>query len=36
LRASHFAETAAEEPVRIIVWWEPSQIASGKPLSGCV
>ena len=34
--ASHFAETAAEAPVRISVWCEPSQIASGKPVSGCV
>ena len=31
-----FAETAAEAPVRISVWWEPSQIASGKPVSGSV
>ena len=36
LRASHRAETAAEAPVRISVWCEPSQIASGKPVSGCV
>jgi hypothetical protein len=36
LRASHFADTAAEAPVRITVWYEPSQIASGKPVSGCV
>ena len=35
-RASHFADTAAEAPVRISVWCEPSQIASGKPVSGCV
>ncbi len=35
-RASHFADTAADEPVRISVWKEPSQIASGKPVSGCV
>ncbi len=35
-RASHFAETAADAPVRISVWYEPSQIASGKPVSGCV
>ena len=33
-RASHFAETAAEAPVLINVWYEPSQIASGKPVSG--
>ncbi len=35
-RASHFAETAAEAPVRISVWYEPSQIASGNPVSGWV
>ena len=35
-RASHFAETAADAPVRISVWYDPSQIASGKPVSGCV
>ena len=26
----------ADAPVRISVWYEPSQIASGKPVSGCV
>ena len=35
-RASHFAETAADAPVRMSVWYDPSQIASGNPVSGCV
>jgi hypothetical protein len=34
--ASHLAETAADAPVRMSVWKEPSQIASGKPVSGWV
>ncbi len=36
LRASQRAEHAADAPVRMSVWYEPSQIASGKPVSGCV
>ena len=35
-RAIHFADTAAEAPVRWTVWYEPAQIASGKPVSGSV
>ena len=34
--ASHLADTAADAPVRMSVWYEPSQMASGKPVSGCV
>ena len=35
-RAIHLADTAAAAPVRMTVWWLPSQMASGKPVSGCV